>query len=271
MRTLTLDDGMTLTYRERGSGAPVLLLHGWPTSSYLWRNVMPAIARNNSVIAIDLPGFGGSAKPVDIRYDFGLFDRVLDGVVDKLEMDPVGIAVHDLGGPVALHWMIRNPGRVSRLALLNTLLYPDFRPDLIEFVRTLSDPHRRETLTGPDGLADIMRLGLADERRLTDEVLAAVRAPFAEADARLALALAGIGLHPSGFAEIADWLPSVDLPVRIIYGEQDRVLTDVARTVERAAKDIPHAEVTALPNCGHFLQEDDPEQVGELLAEFFRP
>ena len=269
MRSLTLDDGMTLTYRERGSGAPVLLLHGWPTSSYLWRDVMPAIARNNSVIALDLPGFGGSAKPTDIRYDFDLFDRVLNGVVDKLEMDPVGIAVHDLGGPIALHWMINNPGRVSRLALLNTLLYPDFRPDLIEFVRTLANPDAREKLTGPEGLADIMRLGLADQSRLTDEVLAAVRGPFADPDARLALALAGIGLNPDGFAEIADWLPTIEAPVRIVYGEQDRVLTDIATTVERAAKDIPHAEVTALPQCGHFLQEDDPEQVGELLAEFF--
>jgi pimeloyl-ACP methyl ester carboxylesterase len=266
---VTLDDGMTLNYRELGSGPPVLLLHGWPTSSYLWRNVMPAIARQNCVIALDLPGFGGSDKPVDLRYDFDLFNRALDGFVDKLEMDPLGIAVHDLGGPIALHWMLRNSGRVSRLALLNTLLYPDFPPDLIEFVRTLSKPDTRDSLTGPEGLADIMRLGLADEHRLTDEVLAAVREPFRDANSRLALALAGIGLNPNGFSEIADRLPTLDLPVRIIYGESDRVLTDIATTVERASKDLPQAEVTALPNCGHFLQEDDPERVGELLAEFF--
>jgi len=269
MPTLTLNDGMRLNYLEKGSGAPVLLLHGWPTSAYLWRDVMPAIARNNSVIALDLPGFGGSDKPVDIRYDFDLFDRVLTEVVDRLEMDPLGIAVHDLGGPIAVHWMLRNPGRVSRLALLNTLLYPDFRPDLIEFVRTLVNPATRDTLTNPEALADFIRLGLADESKLTAELRAAVAAPFQDANARLALALAGIGLHPRGFAEIADKLPTLDLPVRIIYGEQDRVLTDIATTVERVSKDIPHADVTALPHCGHFLQEDDPKQVGELLAEFF--
>ena len=269
MGSITLDDGMRLTYRELGSGAPVLLLHGWPTSSYLWRDVMPAIAEHNSVIALDLPGFGGSAKPTGIRYDFDLFDRALTGVVDTLEMDPVGIAVHDLGGPIALHWMIRNPGRVSRLALLNTLLYPDFQPDLIEFVRALANPATRDSRTGPEGLADIMRLGLADESRLTDTVLAAVRAPFADPAARLALAYAGIGLSPDGFTEIADYLPTIEIPVRIVYGEQDRILTDIATTVERAAKDIPHAEVTALPHCGHFLQEDDPTQVGTLLADFF--
>jgi haloalkane dehalogenase len=269
MQTLKLDDGMRLTYRELGSGPPVLLLHGWPTSSYLWRDVMPAIAEHNCVIALDLPGFGGSDKPVDVRYDFDLFDRVLTEFLDKLEMDPLGIAVHDIGGPIGLHWMLRNPGRVSRLALLNTLLYPDFPSDLIEFVRTLQDPARRDTLTGPEGLADIMRLGLADESKLTDELLAAVRAPFQDPNARLALALAGIGLHPRGFAEIADGLPTLELPVRVVYGERDRVLTDIATTVERVSKDIPHAEVTPLPHCGHFLQEDDPARVGDLLAEFF--
>src|SRR5262245_58029821 len=130
MRTITLKDGITVAYRERGSGAPVLLLHGWPTSSYLWRDVMPAIAEHNSVVAIDLPGFGGSSKPTDIRYDFDLFGRVLDEVVDRLEMDHLGIVGHDIGGPIALHWMTRNPGRVSRLALLNTLLYPEFPSEL---------------------------------------------------------------------------------------------------------------------------------------------
>ncbi len=270
MHKLTLDDGMTLTYRELGAGAPVLLLHGWPTSSYLWRNVMPAIAEHNSVIAVDLPGFGGSDKPLNIRYDFELFDRALDGLLDKLEMDQVGIAVHDLGGPVGLHWMMANRDRVSRLAFLNVLVYPDFRPALIEFVRTLMNPETRDTLVGPEGLTQIMRDGVADKRKLTDELVAEVLGPFRDAPARQALAMAAIGLDPKEFHRIAEFVPTLDLPVRIIYGERDEVLTDIADTVEHLAKDLPQAEVTALPQCGHFLQEDDPEQVGRLLAEFFR-
>jgi haloalkane dehalogenase len=270
LSTVTLDDGMKLTYRELGSGAPVLLLHGWPTSSYLWRDVMPAIAEHNCVIAVDLPGFGGSDKP-DTRYTFDFFEHALDGILDKLEMDPVAIAGHDLGGPIAVHWALRNQDRVTRLALLNTLLYPEFDPTVIDFVRVLSTPERRDELVSPEGLANIMRLGVATESALTDETIAAVAKPFADPAARLALAAAGIGLSRRGFAEIAEGLPSLTMPVRIVYGERDRVLPDVADTMARAKKDVPHAEVTVLPECGHFIQEEAPQRVGELLAEFFAP
>jgi pimeloyl-ACP methyl ester carboxylesterase len=71
-------DGLRLAYRELGDGPPVLLLHGWPTSSFLWREVMKPIARANRVVALDLPGFGASDKPVGIRYGFDFFGHALD-------------------------------------------------------------------------------------------------------------------------------------------------------------------------------------------------
>jgi haloalkane dehalogenase len=114
-----------------------------------------------------------------------------------------------------------------------------------------------------------MKLGLADDANLTDEALAGVREPFASEDSRRALAAAGIGLEVGGFEEIARGLPSLDVPVRIVYGEQDRILPDVAETMARVKADVPQAEVTALPGCGHFLQEEEPERIGALLAEFF--
>jgi pimeloyl-ACP methyl ester carboxylesterase len=270
LNRVTLDDGMTLTYRELGSGAPVLLLHGWPTSSYLWRNVMPAIAEHNSVIAVDLPGFGGSDKPVGVRYSFDFYARAIDGLLAKLEMDRIGLVVHDLGAPIGLHWMVGNRDRVSRLAFLNVLVYPDFGPEVIEFVKTLAHPDTREKLVGTEGLTQLTRDGLADKSKATDELLAAVLGPFRDASAKEALALAGTGLGPEGFQPIVAMLPTLDLPVRIIYGERDELLTDIADTVAHLAKDLPQAEITALPHCGHFLQEDDPEQVGRLLAEFFK-
>lgn len=262
-------DGRTIAYREAGSGPPVLLIHGWPTSSFLWRNVMPAIARANRVVAIDLPGFGASDKPLETRYDFPLFERAIDALLAELDIDAVGLAVHDLGGPIGLHWVLQQPERVTKLALLNTLAYPEFSPAVVEFVTRCATPGLREQLTSPEGLAEAMRLGVAEEACLTAEVIAGVQEPFGDDDARRALADAGIGLDPQGFAEIAAQLPSLRMPVRIVYGERDEILIDVADTMARVKRDLPHAEVTALPNCGHFLQEDDPEQVGELLAEFF--
>jgi pimeloyl-ACP methyl ester carboxylesterase len=262
-------DGLTLAYRELGDGPPVLLLHGWPTSSYLWRDVMPAIALRNRVVAVDLPGFGESDKPGGARYDFDLFEQALDGFLAALGIEQLGLAVHDLGGPVGLHWTIRNPGRVTRLALLNTLVYPEFSEMVMNFLKACSTSPMREQITSPEGLEAAMRLGLADDSKLTDEVIAAVREPFESDGARTALADAGIGLRPEGFDEIARALPSLQIPVRIVYGAQDRILPDVAETMARVQKDVPHAVTTELPDCGHFLQEEQPERIGELLAEFF--
>jgi pimeloyl-ACP methyl ester carboxylesterase len=262
-------NGMALAYRELGSGPPVLLLHGWPTSSYLWRDVMPKVAQANRVIALDLPGFGGSDKPTDAAYDFAFFESAIDAFLEALGVDQLALGVHDLGGPVGLHWAAGSPGRLTRLALLNTLVYPEFSEAVIAFITACSTPASRDWLTSPEGLEAAMRLGLADPSRLTAASLAAVQAPFAGEDARRALAAAGIGVELRGFQEIAAWLPTVEVPVRVVYGEQDQILPDIAETVARVQRDVPHAVVTALPDCGHFLQEEAGEQIGDLLAAFF--
>jgi pimeloyl-ACP methyl ester carboxylesterase len=275
MATQTIDtvkaNGMTIGYRELGSGPPVLLLHGWPTSSFLWRNVMVPIGKANRVVAPDLPGFGASDKPLDVQYDFDLFESTLDEFLAALDIDEVGLAVHDLGGPVGVHWAVHRPERVTKLALLNTLLYPDFSDAVMEFVKACSTPELREQLTSPSGLEEAMGLGLADESNLTPEIVAAVQEPFGDDDSRRALAAAGIGLPIEGFADIERLLPSLEMPVRIIYGERDRILPDVAQTMARVKQDLPQAEVTSLPDCGHFLQEEAPDRIGAELARFFAP
>ncbi len=260
---------LTIAYRELGAGPPVLLLHGWPTSSYLWRDVMPPIARRNRVVAIDLPGFGASDKPLDAGYDFAFYREALDGFLAALDIDRVGIAVHDLGGPIGVHWALHRPARVTKLALLNTLIYPEFSDAVLAFIKACTEPELREQLTSPAGLEAAMKLGLADEANLTEESLAAVREPFQSEAARRALAAAGVGLELEGFAEIARKLPELDVPVRVIYGERDRILPDVADTMARVTRDLPQAEVTALPECGHFLQEEAGPRIGEELAAFF--
>lgn len=262
-------DGLRLAYREMGTGPAVLLLHGWPTSSFLWRNVMRPIATRSRVVALDLPGFGASDKPLGVRYDFGFFARALDGFLAAIGIAETGLAVHDLGGPIGVHWALHRPGKVTRLALLNTLLYPQFSDAVKEFVRACSTPGERERITSATGLRSILRDGLADPANLTDEILAAVQEPFRTEEAREALALAGKGLELRGFVEIGRGLPSLQIPLRIVYGERDRVLPDVAETMARVKADVPHAELTSLPDRGHFLQEEAPGQVGELLALFF--
>ena len=268
-RSITVD-GLTVAYTDVGEGPAIVLLHGWPTSSFLWREIAPALAAaGHRVVAPDLPGFGASSKPPDIRYSFELFERALDALMKELGVEETGLVVHDLGGPIGVHWALGRRDTVSRLALLNTLLYPEFSPSVIEFVTILMDPDRRAELTSPEGLTELMNLGVSDPEQLSAEALAGVLAPFQTNDDREALAGAGIGLSVEGFTEIAEGLPRLDIPVLCLYGDADRPLPDVAETFARVQRDVPHAEVEVLPGIGHFLQEEVPAVVSERLARFF--
>lgn len=264
-------EGLRLHYLEQGSGEPVLLLHGWPTSSYLWREIVGPLGERNRAIALDLPGFGGSDKPPDISYSFRFYERILTGFLDQLGVGRVGLAVHDLGGPLGLYWAAQHPQRLSRLALLNTLVYARPSWAVIAFVAATRLPGARSWLTSPAGLRWTMRHGVHDKEHLSEETIRAYQEPFASGDARRALRRAGTRLHLGGFREIERWLPTIEVPVRIVYGERDRILPDVKRTMRKVDRDVGGAEVSALPDCGHFLQEDRPAQVAAMLSEFFRP
>jgi haloalkane dehalogenase len=262
-------DDLRIAYREQGSGPAVLLLHGWPTSSHLWREVMKPIAEQSRAVAIDLPGFGASDKPLDRRYDFELFERTLDVVTTKLGMLETGLVVHDISGPIGVRWAIHNPTRVTKLALLNTYLYVDDLPAAaVEVLGALADSERQLGATSPEGLESMMRDGMADPSHLTPELLAAVLEPFQTDESRRALAAAGTQLSPRGLVEIARRTSELKMPVRVIYGTRDP-LFPVAKGFERLKREVPQAVVTSLDSCGHFLQEDAPREVGALLARFF--
>jgi pimeloyl-ACP methyl ester carboxylesterase len=262
--------GRKLAYREAGEGPAVLLLHGWPTSSFLWRDVMPAIARERRVLALDLPGFGGSDKPTDVTYTYRFYTDAIGGFIDALGIDDVALGVHDLGGPVGVRFALDNQERVRALALTNTLLYPeDMTEMLTRFVEALQTPGVRENFTSAQGLEAALRLGTNAETSASPEAIAGMVEPFASDEDRLALAKAGAELEDEVTEAMARELPALGMPVRVVYGAGDRILESIDDTVRRIQRDLPQAEVTALDGLGHFLQEEDPERVGELLAEFF--
>lgn len=264
-------DGLRLHYREQGSGEPVLMLHGWPTSAYLWRGILGPVGEANRAIALDLPGFGLSAKPLEASYSFRFFDRAVNGFLDSLGIERTGLAVHDLGGPIGLYWASQHPERLTKLALLNTLVFARPSWAVVAFIASTRIPGIRSWLTSPAGIRFTMRHGVHDKSRLSDEAIRAYQEPFASKEARKVLRKAATGLHPGGLKQVERWLPSIDVPVRILYGERDRILPDVAKTMRKVAEQVPQAELSTLPDCGHFIQEERPDEIGEALARFFRP
>ena len=265
-------DGLHLHWLEAGradQGPAVLLLHGWPTSSFLWRNILPGMADGNRVIALDLPGFGHSDKPLNQTYNFEFYRRTIDSFLAAQGIRKLGLAVHDLGGPVGLYWAIHNPDRVEKLALLNTLVYPNPSWAVLAFVLAARTPVLNGYLVSRRGLKGAMKLGVDNRQVITDEVMEGVAQPFTSRAAQKALLKTARELNMGGFYRIAKALPDFDMPVRVIYGENDRILPDVAKTMARVKQDLPQAEVTSLPECGHFLQEEEPDWIAAELAAFF--
>jgi pimeloyl-ACP methyl ester carboxylesterase len=261
-------EGLRLHYREHGTGDPVLLLHGWPTSSYLWRDVMRPIGdAGRRAIALDLPGFGKSDKP-DASYSFRFHARVLSGFLDALSITRTSLVVHDLGGPIGLYWAKENEHRVDALGLCNTIVYPEFSWAVVAFVAACRAPIMRRAMASQWGLGVAMRTGVHDPSRLGADAIREVQAPFRSRASQRALLRTAYGLHMGGFRDLAAWMPTVKIPVRIVYGARDRILPDVAQTMQRVKRDVPHAEITALDDCGHFLQEERGAEVGELFAAF---
>lgn len=261
-------NGLRLHYLEAGEGDPILLLHGFPTSSHLYRNILPGLGKTRRAIALDLPGYGLSDKPLDVPYDYDFYADVLDGFLDALDIGETNLVVHDLGGPVGLYWAIQNPGRVPKLIILNTLVYPETSWAVKLFLIAMRTPGVRDYLVSPKGLVATMKLGVVHKERMNRQTLTPYTAPFEDPAARKALIKAGSGLGTAGLAKIARELPNYPTSIRLIYGERDLALPDIAKTMARLKRDHPEAELTALPNCGHFLQEDDPERVGQLIGEF---
>ena len=262
-------NALNLHYLEAGEGDPILLLHGFPTNAHLYRNIIPTLATTHRVIALDLPGYGLSDKPLDARYNFRFFTDTLNAFLDALDIPTTNLVVHDLGGPVGVYWAVHNPGRVNSIVLLNTLVYPETSWAVKLFLLSLRIPRLRDFVVSPKGIVGAMKLGVVHKERLNREVLTPYTAPFETPAARKALIKAGSGLSIKGLAQIKKKLPSLEGPLRLIYGENDRILPDVAKTMRRIQRDCPTAELTALPGCGHFLQEDDPQRVADLIAEFF--
>ncbi len=263
------DRSLKLHFLEQGQGAPILLLHGWPTSSYLWRNVMPALAENNRVIALDLPGFGLSDKPLDVNYSFRFYNTILNAFLDALAIENTAIVVHDLGGPIGIKWVVDNPERATALGILNTVVYPQMSWAVKAFIAATHLPIVKQWISSAHGLKSAMHFGMKNKTSLGPEEILPYQRPFASDEARRALLKAAQGLSPKAFKQMEKQLKSLDIPLRLIYGVNDRILPDIAKTMQRLQEDFPSAELTKLDNCGHFLQEDDPRQVGELLADFF--
>ena len=263
-------DGLRMHYVDEGAGEPVLLLHGEPTWSFLWRRIVPPLAASGRrAIAPDLLGFGRSDKPDAM--DWYTYDRHVEAVtrlVLELDLQRLTVVVHDWGGPIGLRVAVENEERIDRLVILDTGVAAGQAPSetWLRF---------REAVRHVGGDLDIGRLVAAGTvHGLADEVRAAYDAPFPTPGSK-AGALAFPDLvptepeHPSAEAmnRVRDALRSWEKPAHVVWGADDAVLPP--RVGERFVELIPGATGPELiESASHFLQEDAPDEVAAAILRF---
>jgi pimeloyl-ACP methyl ester carboxylesterase len=268
-----LVDGVRLhvVHHGDGDGLPVLLLHGLPTSSYLWRDVQRDLEHNHRTFAPDLLGLGASERPADGRYDLASQAALLLRLLDDLVPGPVAVVGHDVGGGVALHLAALAPDRVAALVLVDTPAHADAWP--VPAVAALQLPVVGEAQVAAMRLVpDLGRRYLASQLGrglvgpLAPHVLQQYAAPLLTADgSRGVLALVRAFDPPA--VEAALRLVAADPPpTLVLWGEADPWHGPAYG--RRLADDIPGARWVCVPDAGHFLPEDRPERVAEEVEGF---
>jgi len=263
-------ENVKIHYLIAGTGDPILFIHGFPTSSYLWRNIMDEISEQHQVIAIDLPGYGKSDKRIEDSFSFRYYNRILNAFLKELKIEKITLGLHDLGGPLGLYWMAQHMEKVNRLILFNTLVYSNFSWGVKLFGLASFTPGIRNLLTSPGGIKKTLQIGLYKKDNLTEEAVKNYQAPFSDKTSRKVLLKTVQRLSPKGFKEIEDKLHTFKGPIQIIYGENDKILPRVSQTMKRVKKNLPQATIHSIPNCGHFLQEEVPKQISDTILTFMK-
>ena len=187
LRHLRVHDS-AMAYREIGTGIPLVFLHGNPTSSYLWRKVLPRLAHAGRCLAPDLIGMGDSGKPA-IQYRFADHARYLEAWFDALGLEDVVLIGHDWGGALAMDWATRHRSRVRGVALVETILRPmswqDFPEGARPFFEAIRTPGTGERMVLEENL--FLERALSGMSGLTVEDRDAYRAPYPTRESRLPL------------------------------------------------------------------------------------
>jgi haloalkane dehalogenase len=258
-------DGLALHYVDEGDGEPVLLLHGEPTWSYLWRKIIPQLP-GRRVVAPDLIGFGRSDKPADIGwYTYDRHVASIAALVEELDLRDITLVVHDWGGPIGLRVAVEHEERVARLAILNTGVGGGAAPSetWLRF---------RAVVRELGGALDIGRLVEAGTAQgLSDDVRAAYDAPFPTPESK-AGPLAFPELvptepdHPNTapMNQVRDALREWRKPTLVVWGAEDSVLP--AGIAHALVELIPGATGPMLiEGASHFLQEDRSDEVAAAI------
>ena len=272
-------NGKQMAYHEVGEGDSVVFLHGNPTSSYLWRNIIPHVSGKARCIAPDLIGQGDSDKLDDTgpdSYRFVEHREYLDGLLDQLDLgDKVTLVIHDWGSALGFDWANRHRDRVAGIvymeAIVRPLTWDEFPKDAAGIFQGFRSPAGEEMVITKNLFVEAV-LPASVVRDLSQDEHDEYRRPFLEPEHRRPTLTwprqIPIDGEPADVADIAqsysDWLSASDVPKLFVNAEPGALMSDAIR--EYCRKWPNQTEVTV--DGTHFVQEDSPHEIGEAIASW---
>jgi pimeloyl-ACP methyl ester carboxylesterase len=260
-------DGARLYYYAagtRGAGEPIVLIHGFPTSSHLWRDVVPLLPEGHRVVVLDLLGYGRSDRPLERDLSIkGHAERVI-GLLDALRISYASVVGHDLGGGIAQYLAVRHPTRVARLALIDSVAFDEWPTRQVRLAKaTLPLTRHLPTTWILSALRAELERGYAHEESGARSIDIYIR-PFCQPEGVASLVQHLEALDPEETMALQPRLKDIVAPTAIISGAHDPFLPSaVAKRLHEA---IPGSTLDIIPDVRHFTPEEAPERISGILA-----
>lgn len=267
-------NGSRMHYVESGTGPVVVLVHGNPTSSYLWRNVIPQLDDDHRVIALDLIGMGKSDKP---NLDYRLDDHIeyFDGFMSELGLRDATLVLHDWGGGIGLTYARNHSDNVKAVALMEAVIMPMSMSDAdmaTSFLFTrFRDPEKGVKINGEDNYFVEKLLPMMSGRKLTEAEKQAYEAPFQTVESRKPvwqwpMEIPFDGTPADNAATLSanlDWMKSTDTPLLLLTAEPGIIWTK--KTLPLLKAELPDLQTVSVGSGLHYIQEVQPTEIGKVL------
>jgi pimeloyl-ACP methyl ester carboxylesterase len=250
-------------------GSPILLVHGFGTCAFLWREVGPELASaNRTAFAVDLFGYGESDRPFDARFGIESQSDYLDHALTALRLSKATLVGVDLGGAVAMHLAYSRPERVERLVLVNPIAFDEVPADDIKTLQRNTARFAIRVSRGLLGAAPLVRelleRSVAGPDKMPERLVARYMAPYVGQEGLNHLLTLARAVDGEDMADIE--LGQLDCPTLIVWGDQDRFLSP--KMADRLADTIPGSRLVRLPGTGRLVPEEAPETLANMILEF---
>jgi len=257
-----------IRYIDRGSGRPLVFIHGFGASIYCWRKNLDPISKHHRVCAPDLPGFGYSDKPLDADYSIDAYADFVVQFMDKLKIKKAVLVGHSLGGGIALLTGLKYPARVHSLILLDAEAYPITPPLMLRVAQSPALGSIIHRAIGEWVVRVSLKRSFYDQSLITDRLVDAYYRPFLTENGKSAPLKLLQAMDFDKLKELPRRYRRIKKKVLILWGAEDRISR--IHLAHKLKRDLRKSSLKIIPHSGHLVQEEKPEIVNRAILDFLR-